>query len=58
MSGASGIPVKSIARLDSPWLSAADNQNVSSLLVGSAWNAGTITYSFPTSAEVYGPQSL
>jgi serralysin len=58
MSGASGIPVKSIARLDSPSLSAADNQNVSSLLVGNAWNAGTISYSFPTSSEVYGPQSL
>jgi hypothetical protein len=58
MSGASGIGVKSIARLDSPWLSAADNQNVSSLLVGSAWDASNITFSFPESSDVYGPQSI
>ena len=54
MSGSSGIGVLSIARSDDPALSTADNQNVSSVLSGSAWNARNITYSFPTSAEVYG----
>ncbi len=54
MSGASGIDVLSIARSNDPALSAADNQNVSSVLAGAAWNAREITYSFPTSADVYG----
>jgi len=54
MSGTSGIGVTSIARSDDPSLSIADNQNVSSALFGAAWDAQRITYSFPTSADVYG----
>jgi serralysin len=57
MSGSGGIGVTSVARYDSPSLSAADNQNISSLLWGSAWNASNITYSFPTSSSVYGTPS-
>ncbi len=57
MSGSGGIGVTSVARYDSPSLSAADNQNISSVLVGSAWNATEITFSFPTSSSVYGTQS-
>ena len=56
MSGASGIPVKSIAGLDSPSLSAADNQNVSSVRVGLAWNADT-TYS-PSPVVLIGGRAL
>ena len=54
MSGSSGTKVLSIARSDDPALSAADDQNVSSVLSGAAWDARTITYSFPTSSDVYG----
>ena len=54
MSGSSGTDVLSIARSDDPALSATDNQNVSSLFSGVAWDTRTITYSFPTSSEVYG----
>ena len=54
MSGSSGIGILSIARSDDPALSATDNQNISSVLSGAAWNAREITYSFPTSADVYG----
>jgi serralysin len=57
MSGSSGISVTSVAHYDSPSLSAADNQNISSVLSGSAWNASGITYSFPTSSSVYGTPS-
>ncbi len=57
MSGSGGIGVTSVARYNSPSLSAADNQNISSILSGSAWNAHNITYSFPTSSSVYGTQS-
>lgn len=58
MSGSSGIGIVSIARSDDPWLSAADNQNVSSVLFGAAWKGGQVTYSFPASSDVYGtPQS-
>ncbi len=54
MSGSSGTKVLSIARSDDPSLSAADDQNVSSVLSGAAWDARQITYSFPTSSDVYG----
>ena len=54
MSGSSGIGVHSVARLTSPFLSAADAQNISALLGGTAWNGATITYSFPTSSSQYG----
>ena len=57
MSGSSGITVRSVARDTSASLSAADDQNISSLLIGSAWNSTTITYSFPTSSSVYGTSS-
>ena len=56
MSGTSGIGVAAIARSNDPSLSIADNQNVSSVLSGVAWDAANITYSFPTSADVYGTQ--
>ena len=36
-------------------MSAADAQNISALLGGTAWNGATITYSFPTSSSQYGP---
>ena len=35
-------------------MSAADAQNISALLGGTAWNGATITYSFPTSSSQYG----
>jgi len=54
MSGSSGTKVLSIARSDDPSLSAADDHNVSSVLSGAAWDARQITYSFPTSSDVYG----
>ena len=54
MSGSSGTGVLSIARSDDPSLGTADNQNVSSVLSGAAWDARQITYSFPTSSDVYG----
>jgi serralysin len=54
MSGTSGIGVASIARSNDPSLSIADNQNVSSVLSGAAWNGRQITYSFPTTSAVYG----
>ena len=54
MSGSSGTKVLSIARSDDPSLSAADDQNVSSVLSGAAWDARQIIYSFPTSSDVYG----
>ncbi len=57
MSGSSGIGVRSVARNTSASLSAADQQNLSSILSGAAWNSTTITYSFPTSSSVYGTQS-
>jgi serralysin len=57
MSGSSGLGVRSVARINDGSLSAADNQNIASLLTGSAWNSTTITYSFPTSSSVYGTQS-
>jgi serralysin len=57
MSGSSGTGVLSIARSDDPSLSTAENQNLSSVLFGAAWNARTITYSFPTTSDVYGTQA-
>jgi serralysin len=54
MSGSSGQGVRSVARYTSSTLSAKDNQNISSILSGFAWNGTTITYSFPTSSVVYG----
>jgi serralysin len=57
MSGSSGLGIRSIARDTSASQGAADNQNISSILSGSAWNSTTITYSFPTSSSVYGTQS-
>ena len=54
MSGSSGTGVLSIARSDDPSLSTAENQNLSSVLSGAAWNARTITDSFPTTSDVYG----
>jgi serralysin len=57
MSGLSGVGVSIVTRFDDPSLSSADNQNVSSLLSGSAWNASSITFSFPTSSSDYGTPS-
>lgn len=54
MSGLAGIGISIVGRDDSSSLTEADNQNVSSLLAGSAWNAGSITFSFPASASDYG----
>lgn len=54
MSGLSGTGVTAVGRHDDPTLSEADNQNISSLLSGIAWNADTITFSFPTSSSDYG----
>ena len=54
MSGSNGTGVLSIGRSNDPSLSTADNQNVSSVLSGAAWDARTITYSFPTTSDVYG----
>jgi len=56
MSGSSGIGTHSVTRFTSPFLSAADAQNISGLLGGTAWNGTTITYSFPTSSTQYGTQ--
>jgi serralysin len=56
MSGSSGIGTYSVLRDTSPFLTAADQQNVSSLLQGIAWNGTAITYSFPTSGSFYGTQ--
>src|SRR5215210_7582851 len=57
MSGLGGVGVSIVTRFDDPSLSSADNQNVSSLLSGSAWNASSITFSFPTSSSDYGTPS-
>src|SRR5258707_15856272 len=57
MSGSSGLGTHSVARDTSPFLTAADDKNVSSLLAGVAWNSTAITYSFPTSGLFYGTQS-
>src|ERR1700752_1864649 len=54
MSGSSGIGIHGVIRFTSPFLSAADAQNISALLGGTAWNGTTITYSFPTSSSQYG----
>ena len=54
MSGSSGIGIHQVTRFTSPFLSAADAQNISALLGGTAWNGSTITYSFPTSSSQYG----
>src|SRR3954470_515354 len=56
MSGSSGIGTHAVARDSSPFLSVADDQNISSLLAGTAWNGISITYSFPTSGNFYGTQ--
>jgi hypothetical protein len=57
MSGSSGIGTHPVGRDTSPFLTAADQQNVSSLLSGIAWNGSTISYSFPTSGSFYGSQA-
>src|SRR6266851_7185330 len=57
MSGSSGQGVHSVARDDSIFLSTADNQNISSLLAGTAWDGATITYSFPSASADYGTQA-
>src|SRR3954454_9067104 len=57
MSGSSGIGTHAVARDSSPFLSVADDQNISSLLAGTAWNGISITYSFPTSGNFYGTQA-
>jgi serralysin len=57
MSGSSGIGTHSVARDTSASVSAADDQDISSLLGGSAWNGTTITYSFPTASNQYGSQT-
>jgi hypothetical protein len=57
MSGSSGIGTHSVARDLSASLGAADDQNISSLLGGTAWNGTTITYSFPTASSQYGTQA-
>jgi RTX calcium-binding nonapeptide repeat (4 copies) len=57
MSGSSGIGTHSVARDTSTFLSAADDQDISGLLVGIAWNGTTITYSFPTASAQYGSQT-
>jgi hypothetical protein len=51
MSESCGQGVHTVSRYDSGGvLSADDDQNISSLLSGSAWNGTAITYSFPTSS--------
>ena len=57
MSGSSGIGTRPVERDTSPFLTAADQQNVSGLLRGIAWNGTTISYSFPTSGSFYGTQA-
>jgi hypothetical protein len=57
MSGSSGIGTHTVSRDSSASLSAADAQDVSSLLGGTAWNGATITYSFPTASNQYGTQT-
>src|ERR1043166_1187409 len=57
MSGSSGQGVHSVARDNSPFLSAADDQNISSLLSASAWNGVSVSFSFPTLSADYGTQS-
>ena len=52
MSGNSGQGVHSVGRDNTTLLSAADDQNISSLLSASAWNV-----SFPTSSADYGTQA-
>ena len=54
MSGSSGQGGYSVARLNSPFLSARDNQNISSNLSSYGWNGSNITYSFPTASSQYG----
>src|SRR6185369_15165548 len=54
MSGFSGIGTHSVPKDTSPFLSAADDQNVSGLLGGTAWNGTTISYSFATASSQYG----
>src|SRR5262249_45536894 len=57
MSDASGVGTTAVARDTDPTLSAADQQNISSLLEGSRWNGLALTYSFPTSSTNYGTQA-
>src|SRR5262249_40330917 len=57
MSGSSGQGEHSVARDSSGFLSAADDQNISSLLSSSAWTGSNITFSFPTSSNDYGTQA-
>src|SRR5947209_1144844 len=54
MSGSSGQGVVSVPRDNSSSLSAADDQNISSLLSGSAWAGTNITFSFPDASADYG----
>src|SRR5260370_387626 len=55
--GSSGLGTRPVARDTSPFLTAADDQNISGLLVGTAWNGTSITYSFPTLGSFYGTQA-
>ena len=57
MSTLSGISSRPVARDSSTSLSAADDQDISGLLQGSAWNATSLTFSFPTSSDQYGTQA-
>jgi len=55
MSGSSGQGTHNVPRYQSNGvLSADDDQNISSVLAGTAWNGTTVTYSFPTSSSFYG----
>ena len=58
MSGSSGTGVLSIARSNDPSLSAADDQNLSSVLVRRGLERSHITYSFPTSRRLRDPAHL
>src|SRR5947207_15607788 len=55
--GSSGLTTRPVARDTSPFQTTADDQNISGLLVGTAWNGTSITYSFPTSGSFYGTQA-
>src|SRR4051812_50049266 len=57
MSGSSGIGTHAVARDSTPFLTVADDQNVSSLLAGTAWNGTSITYSFSPPGSFYGTQA-
>jgi DNA/RNA endonuclease YhcR with UshA esterase domain len=57
MSGSSGQGVHTVARDNSSYLSATDDQNISSLLSSSVWNGTNITFSFPNSSADYGTQA-